>query len=344
MTVSPSNDTSPVHTQTPIPAPAPRGHHVVVGAGATGAATAKLLASAGARVTIISRSGNGPDNPGIERRTVDASNPAQLLAACHDAAAIYNCANPPYNKWTTDWPPLAASLLAAATATSAVLVTLSNLYGYAPPSRPMRADDPLDATTVKGNVRAEMWRQALSAHERGEVRVTEARASDFIGPGVGSNGQMGDRVVPRVIKGKSVSLLGNVDAPHSWTAIDDVARTLVALGSDERAWGRAWHVPTVAALSQRELVHRMCHLALVEPVKVSSVPTIALNLIGLFVPAMRELKEISYQTTAPFVIDSDETTSVFGLDATPLDGTLQSTLASYGHRVDSVHQVKTAVS
>lgn len=310
--------------------------HIVVGAGATGAATSRLLASTGATVKIVTRSGSGPELPGIERITADASNPERLTEIAAGAQAIYNCANPAYHRWTTDWPPLAASLLAAAASTEAVLVTLSNLYTYAAPTRPMRADDPLDPPSVKGGVRAAMWHDALAAHQAGRVRVTEARASDFLGPGVGESGHMGDRVVPRVLKGKSVSVMGDPDATHSWTAINDVARTLVTLGREPQAWGRAWHVPTVAPRSQRQLVTRMCELADVDPVKVSSIPRLAVAAAGLVIPAMRELKEVAYQFEAPFVIDSADTTRVFDLDPTPLDDTLRKTLESYGHQVTVV--------
>ena len=309
--------------------------HIVIGAGATGTATAKLLASTGAQVKVVTRSGSGPDIVGIERVAADATDQQRLTQLAAGAHAIYNCANPPYNRWTKDWPPLAASLLGAAEATGARLVTLSNLYGYAPPTEPMRPSDPLNATSVKGRVRAQMWHDALEAHRAGRVQVTEARASDFIGPDVGESAHMGDRVVPRLLKGKSVSLLGNADLPHSWTAIDDVARTLVTLGRDDRALGRAWHVPTVAPLSQREMVHRMCELAGVDPVKVSTVPTALVRLAGVFVPVMRELPEVLYQFTAPFIIDSSETTEVFGLEPTPLDETLRLTLAGYGHSRES---------
>lgn len=210
-----------------------------------------------------------------------------------------------------------------------MLVTLSNLYGYPRPTGPMRATDPLDPPSIKGGVRAKMWHDALEAHEAGRVRVTEARASDFIGPGVGATGHMGDRVVPRVVDGKSVSLLGDVDAPHSWTAIDDVARTLVTIGRDERAWGQPWHVPTVAPLSQRELIHRLCELAEIEPVKVKALPKSLVWTLGLAMPAMRELREVAYQFDAPFVIDSQSTIDTFDLEPTPLEETLAATLLSY---------------
>ena len=304
--------------------------HLVVGAGATGTATTKLLAQSGASVTVVTRSGSGPDMAGVTRLATDAADADQLASIAAGATAIYNCANPPYHRWQSDWPPLADSLLVAAERSGAVLVTLSNLYGYPNPSKPMRATDELNPSSRKGAVRAAMWQDALAAHDAGRLRMTEARASDFIGPGLGDNGHMGDRVIPRLLAGKSVSLLGDLDQPHSWSAVDDVARTLVALGTDERAWGRAWHVPTVAPLSQRELVLRMCELANVSPVKIKAMPKLALRAAGLFVPAVRELGEVSYQFDAPFVIDSSETTDVFDLSPTALDVTLRATLASYG--------------
>ena len=310
--------------------------HIVIGAGATGSATARLLADTGRTVTLVTRSGSGPEHPGIQLVAADASDPTTLIRLAAGAAVIYNCANPSYERWTTDWPPLAASILAAAEANDAVLATLSNLYAYPRSDRPMLAMDPLDPPSVKGAVRATMWADALAAHQAGRVRVVEVRASDFIGPGLGGNGHMGDRVVPRVLAGKSVSLLGSADVDHSWTAIADVASTLVALAADERAWGRPWLVPTVAPLSQRALVHRMCELAGVDPVTVRTMPSAMLSLAGLFSPVIRELKEIVYQFEGPFVIDSSETTETFGLEPTPLDETLTATLASYAHSTPSV--------
>jgi hypothetical protein len=46
-----------------------------------------------------------------------------------------------------------------------------------------------------------------------------------------------------VLAGRAVQHIASPDQPHSWTSVDDVARTLEVLGADERAWGRAWHVP-----------------------------------------------------------------------------------------------------
>src|SRR5215218_1429433 len=139
--------------------------HVIVGAGPVGSRTALLLAQRGEKVRVISRSGRGPSAEGIELVAADASDPARLTELSKDAVAIYNCANPAYHTWLTDWPPIAASLLQAAQANEALLVTFSNLYGYGPVDGPITASTPMTAQHPKLRVRRQMWEDALAAHE-----------------------------------------------------------------------------------------------------------------------------------------------------------------------------------
>lgn len=216
---------------------------VVIGFGPAGAATARLLAEQGHTVRVVTRSGRSPE-PGIEHVALDATDTDRLSGAARGAAAIHNCAAPPYHRWADDWPALSSSLCAAAEATGAVLVMLGNLYGYGPVDGPMTEELPLAATGPKGRVRAEVWERARELHGQGRIRAVEVRASDFFGPGVTDGGHLAARVVPPLLRGKPVTTLGDPDAPHSWTYLPDVARTLCAAAQDERAWGRAWHVPT----------------------------------------------------------------------------------------------------
>ena len=120
-------------------------------------------------------------------------------------------------------------------------------------------------------------------------------------------------------------VVGDPDVAHSWTAITDVARTLVALGADDRAWGRAWHVPTAAPMTQRQVVHALCDAVGAEKVKVGSVPDALMRVIGLFMPAMRIVRQMSYQFTEPFVIDAEETTATFDIEPTPIAETIAAT-------------------
>jgi pyruvate/2-oxoglutarate dehydrogenase complex dihydrolipoamide acyltransferase (E2) component len=100
---------------------------LVVGAGVIGSRVAGMLDERGDRVRVVSRHGSGP--AGVAADAADAGAMARLAEG---ASVIYNCVNPPYHRWPADWPPIAASVLAAAERSGAVLVTLSNLYGYGP--------------------------------------------------------------------------------------------------------------------------------------------------------------------------------------------------------------------
>jgi nucleoside-diphosphate-sugar epimerase len=301
--------------------------HIVVGAGPIGTATSLLLAERGDEVVVVTRSGSGPTHPAITRTAADASSSADMAELSHGAVAIYNCANPAYHRWPTDWPPIAQALLTAAERSNAVLVTASNLYGYGRVSGPMTEDLPLAAKGPKGRTRVQMWRDALAAHDAGRVRATEVRASDYVGPGAQSH--LGDRVVPRLLAGRGVTVMKSADTAHTWTATDDVARLLVTVALDERAWGRPWHVPSNPPRTQREAVGDLCRLAGLEPVKVKEYPGMLIRGMGLFNPMMRELPEVAYQFEEPFILDSTAAQQTFGLAPTPWDNVLTAVIASF---------------
>jgi len=301
--------------------------HLVVGAGPIGSAVVRQLAAAGHRVRVVTRSGSGPDHPLVEKVAADAADSARLSDLAAGAVAIYNCVNPPYNRWVTDWPPVANALLAAAESSGAVLVTCSNLYGYGPVDGPMTESTPLAATGSKARVRIRMWEDALAAHQAGRIRATEARGSDYVGPYAESH--LGERTVPRMLAGKSVQMLGDPDAQHTWTYTEDMASTLIAIGADERAWGRAWHVPSALTCSQREAQTRMAAMVGLPAPKLSPVSPLILKAMGLFNPVMRELPEVAYQTTRTYVMDSSAAQNELGLVPTPADDVLRANVEFY---------------
>jgi nucleoside-diphosphate-sugar epimerase len=300
--------------------------HVVVGAGPVGRATALLLAGQGARVAIATRSGDGPGHERIDRVKLDAANRSALTSIATGAVAIYNCANPQYHRWATDWPPIAASLLSAAQETSAVLVTTSNLYPYGPVDGTITASLPDAAHGKKAKVRARMWAEAKAAHDAGRVRAVEARGSNYLSTSAQSH--LG-RLIPRLLAGKSVRVLGAADQPHSWTYASDIARTLITVAANERAWGQVWLVPTNTARTQREAIHDLCRAAGVPPVTVGVLPHLMQRALGLVNPTLRELEETRYQFVRPFLIDSSATEQTFGLPPTPWEQTCEETIQSY---------------
>jgi nucleoside-diphosphate-sugar epimerase len=298
--------------------------HVIVGAGPVGTATALLLADGGEKVRLVTRRGSGPEHPSIERVAADATDPDRLSELADGAVALYNCANPPYHTWLTDWPPLAASLLAAAEHSGATLVTAAPLYGYGPVHAPMTAETPLAATHPKLKIRADMWRDALAAHRAGRIKATEVRASDYIE----DNGLLTFVLGQPILAGKRAYSPEPLNVKHSWTSIDDVARTLVTVATDDRAWGHAWMVPTREPLTVRELADRFAAVNGAPKPKLSSIPYPVLWAYGLFDKFVKELRTTRYQFTAPFVIDSSATTATFGIEPSSMDDRLRATGAA----------------
>jgi nucleoside-diphosphate-sugar epimerase len=335
--------------------------HVVIGAGVIGSGVARLLADQDRRVRVVTRSGSRPSgiqaavvgtaatgtavlgtgatgtgaigteairtwDDTIEAVAGDAADTELMARLADGASVIYNCANPPYHRWPVEWPPIAASLLAAAERSGAVLVTISNLYGYGParlslgadgydPAHPMTEETPLAAAGKKGMVRAQMWRDALAAHHAGRVRATEVRASDYVGPGAGS--VIGERAVPRIRRGQGVTVLGRTDRLHTWSFTQDVAAMAVVAGRDPKAWGKAWHAPSGPPLTQRDAVTSIARAAGVAPVPVRRLPPAMLRVLGVGSALMRELTETEYQFSEDFVMDSSAAQHAFGLAATP---------------------------
>ena len=224
--------------------------HVIVGKGPVGTTTAaELLADAGHEVRVLSRSG-GPSTEAVEHRQVDATDADALAAAA--ARARRRSTTPStraYHRWATDWPPVAAALLAAAERTGARPRDHGRTSTATAARRgPMTPDSPLAATDVKGRVRARMWADALAAHEAGRVRVTEARAADFVGPQVPA-----DAVPPEP---PARDRCAGAGAPGSSATPTPRAagRTCPTSPRPWRPWaptsgrsGRAWHVPSNAA-------------------------------------------------------------------------------------------------
>ncbi|MFI6718142.1 NAD-dependent epimerase/dehydratase family protein [Kribbella sp. NPDC050470] len=309
----------------PLPAPTAGGPGGPTGAAAAGAGAPDAAGAAGAGASGAGVGVGGVGGEGrIECVAGDASDGERLAEVAKGAVGLYSCAGPAYHRWATDWPPLGAALVRAAEETGAVLVTTGNLYGYGEADGPMTEGMPLRPNSVKGEVRTKLWTDALAAHEAGRIRTAEVRGSDYLGAHTVSPFSV--MVLPKVIEGRRGTAPADLDAPHSWTYVGDVARTLVAVAADEKAWGRAWHVPTPPPQSIRELATHAAELAGAPTARVAKMPGFALRLAGLFNPAARAMVETQYQWQRPFVIDSTAATVAFGINPTPTTQALQETI------------------
>ena len=316
----------------PVPLAGSNGLRVIFGAGQVGRVLVALLAERGVKVRVVSRRRPTGLAQGTDWRAADAADLDAATDAASGAAVIYQCLNAPYAQWPERFPPLQRGVLAAAERSGALLVSLENLYGYGPAGgRPMTEDLPLTATTVKGRTRAAMTAELLAAAKAGRVRVAIGRASDFFGAGVTQGSTLGERVFGNALAGRRADFIGNVDLPHTYSYVPDIAAGLATLGADARAAGRVWHLPGPQTVTTRALLDLVA-VQVGHPVGVRSVANWAVPFLGLVNPMMRGLAEMSYQFDEPFVLDTSRYESVFGMAGTPLAAAVAATVAWYRTR------------
>jgi len=305
--------------------------HVIFGTGATGLATFDALRRRGITPRLVNRSGGADVPDDVEVVGGDASDPAFARAVTAGAAVIYQTLNPPYSQWAQRFPALQRSVLAAAAHRGARLVSLENVYMYGRPNgRVLTEDLPHNAHTRKGQVRSGMAVELLAAHHRGEVDVAIGRASDYFGPRGGAQSNLGDRLFPAAIAGRTATVLGDLDQPHSYTFIPDIGEGLTVLGEHPNATGRVWHLPNdPQTRTTRQLVETVYQQLGHPRAKVFAMPPLVLRAIGILNPTVREIVEMQYQFEEPFIIDSSMMARELGLEATPLDTALAITREQY---------------
>ncbi len=307
--------------------------HVIFGTGAIGLATFDALRRRGETARLVNRSGHARVPDDVEVIGGDARDPAFTTTAAEGAQVVYQTLNPPYAEWTAQFPLLQAGVLAAAEATGARLVSMENVYMYGRPAgRVLTEDRAYEAHTGKGRLRARMALELLAAHDAGRVEVAIGRASDYFGPRGGAQSNLGDRVFPAALTGKTSTVLGDPDQPHTYTYVPDIGEGLAVLGEHPDAPGQVWHLPNDPdTRTTRQLVDVVYQQAGRPHGRLRRLPPVLLRALGLVNPTARELVEMQYQFDEPFVVDSSKITDKLGIAATPVEQALADTLRDYRH-------------
>lgn len=307
--------------------------YVVTGAGPVGWNVAEQLAEQGHTVRALTRSGSGPEHPLVQRMRADASDAGQLTEAVSGAKAIFHCIHGSKyraKEWAAELPHAEQVVMDAAAAVGAVVVFPESLYSYSQPDHVMKEAGPREATGGKRGIRTQLL-NARDAHAANTVSVV---AGDFFGPRV-MMAHAGERMVPLILSGKTVQVLGSAGQPHSFTYVPDLAAAMIKAMQRPDLWNRVLHAPTNPALTQREVVDAYATAAEVPTPKVTAIPGWVLRGAALVSRDMRELAEMLYQFERPFVMDSSESQRLLGLKPTPLPEAAAATVAWWRDRAVS---------
>jgi nucleoside-diphosphate-sugar epimerase len=303
--------------------------HTILGInGNVGKLLAAELTQKGVKVRGVSRR---PFLGNWEHISADVLNLEQLTTAVAGSEVVYLAVGLEYTIkiWRRDWVVLMQNTIEACRRTNAKLIFVDNVYMYGHVEGAMTEATPMQPSSEKGKVRAEVAALLLKAFEAKTITGCIARAADFYGPDCDKSG-LNTTVFERFSAKKSAQWLGKADTLHAFTYVPDMAKALAILGTDDRMnQSFVWHLPTaVPTLTGLEIMEQAGKEFGVPP-KFSAIGDFMLTVLGIFIPIMRELKEMSYQTNFDYVFSSEKFERVFGLKSTPYADGIRETAHFY---------------
>jgi nucleoside-diphosphate-sugar epimerase len=126
--------------------------------------------------------------------------------------------------------------------------------------------------------------------------------------------------------GKTAQWLYSGDKKHSFTYIPDAAEATAFLAQQAEAWNQVWHLPTSDIYPTANECVAILAKELGTAPKLAVLPALMVTLLAVFVPLLREIKELNYQLSEDYRFDSGKIERHFGLKPTPLEVGLKACL------------------
>lgn len=278
----------------------------ILGAGGSiGVELTKALPDYTTRIRLVSRSPKKV-NASDELMAVDLSKATDIDRAVAGSAIVYVTVGFAYNTkvWQSTWPPFMRNVIQACKKHNAKLVFFDNVYMYDPDHlNPCTEETPMRPTSKKGAVRKELVDMLMKEAESGQLTALIARAADFIGP---KNSVLVETVYNNLLKGKTANWFADVNKLHNFTFTPDAGKATALLGNTPDAYNQAWHLPTDRSqLTGKQWIELFARQMNVEP-KYQVLPIWMMGVLGIFVPILKEFKEMAYQFDRDYVFDSSK--------------------------------------
>ena len=246
------------------------------------------------------------------------------------SAAAFLVAGLPYSAkvWQEKWPVVMQNAINACAKHNVTLIFFDNVYMYGRVTGKMTEETPINPCSKKGEVRAKIAQMFLDAVKSGKIKGLIARAADFYGPNTPLS-MFTNLAIDYIKKGKKPQALLHDDLKHSFTFITDTGRALADLAADESAVNQVWHLPTYnPALTGKQMIETFAKYYGTSP-KYSVMGKMMINIGGLFMPTVREIKEMLYQYESDYHFDSTKFEKHFSYGATDYEEGLRQTATWY---------------
>lgn len=300
-------------------------HTILGGNGTIATELIPILQSNGQQIRLFSR--HPKPVSGAEMISGDVLKREDVFQAVKGSEVVYLLVGLEYKKkiWKSSWPVIMRHTIDACKATGARLVFFDNVYMYGRVKGKMTETTPFNPNSEKGRIRSGIDEMLLREMNAGSLQAIIAKSADFYGPRAKATSVAGLLVFDRMKKGLSSQWFVNAKQPHSFTYTPDAAMGLYILATSERAYGQTWHLPTASpALTGNEFVAvaaKYMHAG----TKIQVLPKWLIGAIGLFVPIMKELREMLYQNEFAYEFDSSQFEKTFGFKPTSYEDGIRQT-------------------
>lgn len=242
---------------------------------------------------------------------------ASARAALRGADAIVYLVGVTYNHFELHPMVMRKALDAAIAEGVDRMLLVGTVYPYGRAQQtPASESHPREPHTFKGKMRKQQEDLLLEADAARKIRGTVLRLPDFYGPRVKNS--FLDSVFTAATQGGTANLIAPIDRPHQFIYVPDVGPVVLELLAHPEGHGHWWHLAEEGTASLQEIVAIVEELA-GRPIKKRVVGLGMLRVLGLFQPFLRELVEMNYLLTDPFIMDDSALTRLLGgVEKTPL--------------------------
>ena len=296
--------------------------------GVIGKGLAKHLPQYTGKIRLVSRNPKKV-NETDELFSANLLDRQQVFKAVENSEVVYLTAGLQYkvNIWQTQWPIVIKNVIDACKSQSASLVFFDNVYSYGLVKGWMKEDTPHNPVSKKGEVRKQINEMLMREVESGNLNAMIVKAADFYGPETPLS-FVNVIVFENFKKGKKAQWFINENKKHSMTYTPDAAKATAILGNTKSAYNQVWLLPTDSnALTGKEFIELAANAFSVKP-DYLVLKRWMIQMVGLFVPVVRESIEMLYQYEHDYLIDSSKFEKAFDFKTTSYQEGIAETVKS----------------
>ncbi len=227
--------------------------------------------------------------------------------------------------WQRDWLAIVKNVLAGCIKHNVALVFLDNVYMYDPIHfNNLTEDTASKIVSKKGAVRVAIENLLKNEMKKRNINIQIVRSADFYGKDV-KNSMFNEVVIKNILANKKANWFIDANKKHSLTLVEDAAKATAFLGNTNSAYNQVWHLPTDKAYTVNELVQKI-NLITGKTAKIQVASRFLTSILGLFIPAVKESKELLYQLDRDYEFSSKKIEEAFGILPTSIDESLTTNL------------------